>query len=438
VPIVLTLLDGVRWQGVPVVGERPQALLAALAAGHTVGPDELVDRIWGDDPPANPTKALQVLVSRTRAACGPDAVVHTDGGYRLGLPTSGVDVGELRAQVAGAQAALRTDPTAAAARARAALALVDGSGQDLDGLAAAGDGPLADVRRAAARDLRIARRVLAQASSRSGAHQEALAALEDAAVEQPDDESLLADLLRSLATVRGPAAALERFEAHRVDLRDRLGTDPGQELQRLHHELLTLDRPVREGVLYDATTLLGRGDDIRRLRAALVASRVVSILGPGGLGKTRLAHVLGRDAAQPVVHFVELVGVTAPEDLVGEIGSALGVRDSVSRRRALTPEQRADVRARVAQHLDQAPSLLILDNCEHIVEAVADLVAYLVATTREVRILTTTRARHARIRPLRHRRSARLARAGALARLTAFASVAYSGLRRAPRAASAS
>jgi predicted ATPase len=138
--------------------------------------------------------------------------------------------------------------------------------------------------------------------------------------------------------------------------------------------------------------LLGRGDDIRRLRAAMVASRVVSIVGPGGLGKTRLAHVLGRTAVQPVVHFVELVGVTAPEDLVGEVGSALGVRDSVSGRRSLTPAQRADVRARIAQHLDQAPSLLILDNCEHVVEAVADLVAYLVATTREVRVLTTTRS----------------------------------------------
>jgi predicted ATPase/tetratricopeptide (TPR) repeat protein len=123
----------------------------------------------------------------------------------------------------------------------------------------------------------------------------------------------------------------------------------------------------------------------------MVGSRVVSILGPGGLGKTRLAHVLGRTAAQPVVHFVELVGVTTPADLVGEVGSALGVRDSVSGRRALTPEQRADVRARIAQHLDQVPSLLILDNCEHIVDAVADLVAYLVATTRELRVLTTTR-----------------------------------------------
>lgn len=386
-PIVLALLDGVRWRGVPVVGDRPQALLAALATGRPVGAEHLVAQVWVDEPPANPAKALQVLVSRTRAACGPDAVVRVGDGYRLGLPDDEVDVLLVRAQARAARAALATDPAAATAHARTALGSAGGAAGAPDG-----PGPLADVRRAAARDLRDARRVLAQALSRSGAHEEALPALEEAVVEDGGDEALLADLLHSLADVRGAGAALDRFERYRADLRDRLGADPGPELQRLHQELLSLEHPVREGVHYDATALLGRGDDIRRLRAAMVASRVVSIVGPGGLGKTRLAHVLGRDAVQPVVHFVELVGVTSPDDLVGEVGSALGVRDSVSGRRALTPQQRADVRARIAQHLDQVPSLLILDNCEHIVAAVADLVAYLAATTRELRVLTTTRA----------------------------------------------
>jgi predicted ATPase/DNA-binding SARP family transcriptional activator/tetratricopeptide (TPR) repeat protein len=386
-PIVLTLLDGVRWQGEPVVGERPQALLAALACGRVVSVERLVDSIWGDEPPATPAKALQVLVSRVRAACGAEALERTGDGYRIGLPDDQVDALVVRAEAGAALAALPRDPSAAAGHARAALALDRGL------VAGAGDdGPLAEVRRAAARELDVARRVLAQAQSRSGAHDEALPALEDLVSRQPGDEALLGDLLTSLSAVRGAAAALERYGRYRSELRDRLGTDPGPELQRLHQQLLSLESPVREGVHYETTALLGRGDDLRRLRAALVASRVVSIVGPGGLGKTRLAHVLGRGAVQSIVHFVELVGVTAPEDLVSEIGAALGVRDSVSGRRTLTPEQRADVRARIAQHLDQAPSLLILDNCEHIVEAVADLVAYLVATTREVRILTTTRA----------------------------------------------
>ena len=168
--------------------------------------------------------------------------------------------------------------------------------------------------------------------------------------------------------------------------------DPGPALQALHGELLAADRPVREGLRFEATSLIGRDEDIRALRAAVREARVTSILGPGGLGKTRLAHLLGRGADQPVVHFVELVGVSSPEDVVGEVGSALGVRDSVSGRRVLTAEQRHDVRARIAQVLDQAPTLLILDNCEHVVAAVADLVAYLVATCSRLRVVTTTRA----------------------------------------------
>ncbi len=108
----------------------------------------------------------------------------------------------------------------------------------------------------------------------------------------------------------GPAVALERFERYRRELRDRLGADPGEQLRRVQRGLLALDRPVRRGVRYDATELIGRDDDLGRLRALLASSRVVSIVGPGGLGKTRLAHALARDADEPSVHVVELVGVT--------------------------------------------------------------------------------------------------------------------------------
>ncbi|BCJ73637.1 SARP family transcriptional regulator [Catellatospora sp. IY07-71] len=385
-PIILSLLEAVRWDGEPVVGERPQALLAALAAaGRTVGSTRLIDLVWDEDVPANPLKALQVVVSRTRAAHGPDSVLRDGDGYRLGVDRSQVDTQLLADRLAEARSAFESDPARAADLALQALAL---------GPVAAGDGhgPLAALRREAGRDLERARVLLARARVRLGEHAAALPTLATAWAVHPADESLLADLLRSEAAVRGAGAALSRYEAYRADLRDRLGADPGPELRRVHGELLVQDSPVRAGVRYEATALLGRSGDVRRLQALLSAARVVSIVGPGGLGKTRLAHVLGREHPAPVVHFVELVGVTAPDDLVGEVGSALGVRDSVSGRRTLTPEQRADVRARIARHLDQAPSLLILDNCEHIVAAVADLVAYLAATTRELRVLTTTRA----------------------------------------------
>ncbi len=386
----LTLLDDVRWRGAPVAGDRPQALLAALAAraGHPVGPAELIELVWGDEAPSNGMKSLQVLVSRVRSACGADAIARDGAGYRLGAAPGEVDSVRLSALVREAAAALDGDAARAAERAREALGLA----ADLTWVTDEEAGPLAEIRRGAAADTVAARVVLARARSRTGAHAEALPELELAQAGSPQDEPLLADLLRSEAAVRGPAVALERFERYRRELRDRLGADPGEVLQRAHRGLLALDRPVRRGVRYDATDLIGRDRDLDRLRALLASARVVSIVGAGGLGKTRLANVLAREATQPVVHFVELAGVTSAEDVAVEVGSVLGVRDSVSGRRTLTAEQRADIRGRIAQRLGQAPGLLVLDNCEHLIEAAAELTTFLIAATPDLRVLTTSRA----------------------------------------------
>ena len=381
----LRLLGEVSWCGAPVHGGRTHALLAALveAHGRTLGERTLVDEVWGpDQAPANPAKALQVVVSRTRAQTAPGVVELASGGYRLGLPTASVDALALRDDVASATAAeARGDRTAARDAARRALA---GAAP-----ASGGDGALADLRDDARRLRAEAGSVLGRSLSALGDHREALPLLEEAGV---DDEATAVALLRSLAAVHGGPAALDRYTLVRRDLADRLGVDPGPALAAVHAELLAADNPVRSGLRHESTSLVGRDDDIRALRALVRESRVVSILGPGGLGKTRLAHLLGREAEEPVVHFVELVGVASPDDVVGEVGSALGVRDSVSGRRVLTPEQRTDVRARAAQALGAAPTLLILDNCEHVVEAVADLVAFLVAACPRLRVVTTTRA----------------------------------------------
>jgi len=390
VSIALTLLEDVRWRGSPVVGDRPQALLAALAARdcRPVRAEDLIELVWGDDAPSNGLKSLQVLVSRTRNACGADVIVRDGAGYRLGAAPGEVDSAMLSGLVRNAAAALEKDAAAAARLAREALALASG----LLGVSDGESGPLAEIRRDARADAAAARVIQARASSRAGAHAAALPALEAALAATQHDESLLADLLRSEAAVRGPAVALDRFESYRRDLRERLGADPGEPLQRVHRGLLALDRPVRRGVRYDATELIGRDGDLDRLRALMASSRVVSIVGAGGLGKTRLAHALARDAAQPAVHVVELVGVTAAEDVAVEVGSVLGVRDSVSSRRTLTAEQRADIRARIAQRLGQAPGLLVLDNCEHLIGAAAELVAFLISVTPDLHVLTTSRA----------------------------------------------
>lgn len=386
----LSLLGEVRWRQRPVVGDRPQALLASLAAraGRPVPADELIELVWGAEPPVNGLKSLQVLISRTRSACGADAIAREGAGYRLGAAPDEVDSIRLSRLVRDAAAALDRDAGLAAGLVEQAEALAAGLPSVVDH----GTGPLAELRRAAAADLGVARVIQARAASRTGAHSAALPALEVAHAKRPDDESLLADLLRSEAAVRGPAAALQRFERYRQDLRERLGTDPGEALRRVHRDVLAMDRPVRRGLRYESTTLVGRDDDLGHLRALTANSRVVSIIGAGGLGKTRVAQAVARDAAVPVVHVVELVGVSAADDVVAEVGSVLGVRESIQGRRVLTAQQRADVRGRIAQRLAQSPGLLVLDNCEHVVGAVADLVGFLVSATSDLHVLTTSRA----------------------------------------------
>ncbi|RYB91634.1 transcriptional regulator [Nocardioides oleivorans] len=383
----LRLLGTPSWDGTPLVGGRPQALLAALVLEpRGLSTAELVERVWEDDPPATPGKALQVLVSRVRSSTAAGVVDLTETGYRLGLEPHEVDVLQLGLQVAGARDALRDgDAVRAADLAEAARSWPEPARDDTDG-------PLAVLRALATHTLEAADDLLGRALSRQGRHAEALPLLEGAAERWVDDAAVLGDLLRSMAAVGGPAVALGRYEAYREDLADRLGVDPAPELQRLHRELLAADDPVRTGVRYDGDGLLGREQDLARLRSAMASSRLVTVLGPGGIGKTSIAQVLARESRLPHVHVVELVGVGAGDDVVAAVGAALGVRGSMATRMALSPAQQADVRSRMAQELDAGPTLLVLDNCEHVLEPVASLVAFLLATARDLQVLATSRA----------------------------------------------
>jgi len=383
----LVLLDGVSWQGASVSGERLAALLAALAT-HPEGVTDarLIQLIWDQEEPANPTKALQVLVSRTRTALGAGAVLRYDGGYRLGVPPDDVDALLLRRLTRDASAALERGAMAEAAALAERAARLDVAGADSD------LGAIAELRHDALADRRHVERVLGLALAATGRDAEALPYLEAVHARASHDTTVTAALLRSVAATSGPAEALDRYEAYRAELAERLGVDPDPGLQRLHLELLAADSPVRDGVHFDADDLLGRKRDLADLRAAVRRSRLVSIVGPGGLGKTRVAHVLAREASQPRVYFVELVGVTSGDDVLAEVGAVLGVRGSVTGRRTLTPAQLADVRSQLAAELDTAPTLLVLDNCEHVLESVASLVALLLVTTRDLHVLTTSRA----------------------------------------------
>jgi predicted ATPase/DNA-binding SARP family transcriptional activator len=391
VTVELALLSRVRYGSLEISGSRLQGLLALLAEDPHAGcsSSRLVDALWPDGQPEHPVKALQILVSRARARLGPGVIVSTPGGYRLSLRDDQIDASAILLSASESERRSRAgDNLAALGHAEAGLALCDGAA-DWD----SGDRhPLSALRAARVPAYRSLLRSRALALSRLGRRAEAAGPLGELILRCPRDEEVLAELLRCEAATAGPATALVRYADYRQRLRDELGSDPGPALQGVYQELLQADAPViRRGVRHDPNPLLGRDDDIAAVAGLLRASRVTSIVGTGGLGKTRLAHAVSGQAEQRVVHVVELAGVAADGDVAAEVASALGVGEDggspVGRRGALP-----GVLPGIMAALGPGPALLVLDNCEHVVPSTAELVHALVSLSKDLRVLTTSRA----------------------------------------------
>jgi predicted ATPase/DNA-binding SARP family transcriptional activator len=384
----LNLLSRVSYRDQEISGPRLRGLLALLAGDLRSGASttRLVDGLWPDEQPENPTKALQVLVSRVRAQLGSGVIVNTATGYRLALRDDQVDTSAVvLAATETARSAAAGDHAAALAHAEAGLAMWEGATGD--GVSVPDD-PLAALRAGRMSTYRSLRRGRALALSRLGRRAEAVEPLEAVLRDRRRDEEALLELLRCEAATVGPAAALARYESYRRSLRDELGTDPGAALQAMYQRLLGDTAPVvRHGVPHEPNPLLGRVADIAAVTELLRTSRVTSIVGPGGLGKTRLANVVGRQAEQRVVHVVPLAGVTTDDDVAGEVASVLGVGDA--RRGPVGP---FGAPTSIVSALGPGPVLLVLDNCEHVVRGAAELVRALVSMTQDLRVLTTSRA----------------------------------------------
>jgi predicted ATPase/DNA-binding SARP family transcriptional activator/phage baseplate assembly protein W len=386
----LTLLPRVAHRGQEVTAPRLRGLLALLAGDLRTGcsTERLVAGLWPDELPERPGKALQVLVSRARAQLGADVIASTPTGYRLTLAEDQVDSSALLLHAAAsADRARAGDHAGSLAAAEAGLALWEGTP---DG-AGDTDDPVAALRaeRAPVHGALVRARALALA--RLGRHAEAAGPLAALASEHPRDEEVLAQLLRGEAATAGPSAALARYEAYRRELRDELGTDPGAGLKAVHQELLSGEAPaVRHGVPHEPNPLLGRDEDIAAVERLLGASRAVTVVGPGGLGKTRLAHAVSRRAEQRVVYFVPLAGVTADEDVAAEVASALGAGEG--RPGAVSGHASADPVSGILGVLGSGSALLVLDNCEQVIRGAADLVQALVSSSKDLRVLATSRA----------------------------------------------
>ncbi|MEU2827064.1 BTAD domain-containing putative transcriptional regulator [Streptomyces lavendulae] len=385
----------------PLGGARLRALLAALAlraGGPAAAPvADLVDEVWGDDPPRDAPAALQALVSRLRRALGSRDSVRADpaGGYRLAAAREDVDLHRFtRLAALGAEqlAAPTADPAAAAATLREALSLWRGPAlADLPEPARTSHAAPAEARRTRAARDRV------EADLRSGATAPAalLPEIEALIHEHPYDEDLRAQQLRALRAAGRPADALAAYERTRRDLAEGLGTDPGPRLRALHAELLQAPAPAppvppqpRGNLRPRLTSFVGREPELAALAGDLARSRLVTLTGPGGSGKTRLAEHAA--AGQPGSGWlVELARLDHPAAVPGAVLSALGLRESslVAREKTTT----ADPADLLVEHCAHRSLLLVLDNCEHVIGAAAELAERLLTHCPGVRILATSR-----------------------------------------------
>ncbi|MHC1560111.1 BTAD domain-containing putative transcriptional regulator [Actinomycetospora sp. C-140] len=374
-------------------GPKPRLLLAVLLAHrrHMITTDRLVDVLWGEDTPSTAIPTLQTHLSRLRRTLdGGGAVLETRApGYRLMVAAADVDADRFAAEIDGVRARMDDDP--AAARRLAATALARWRGPAFAEFAGA-DGVRAEAGRL--EELRVTGHELAaEAGLACGLHREVVGELEALVVEHPLRERLWSALMLALYRSGRPAEALRRAQQLRLLLREELGMDPTPDVRDLERKILVespeLDgrpEPVRapapDPVPPPASDdLVGRASDLAILRDQLAAHRLVTLVGPGGVGKTRLAQELAGAPGGHTVRWTELAAVRSPEAATATLATELDLQ-----RR---PER--SLEDSIVEALRSADLVLILDNCEHVLEAVAPLVARILRWCPGVRVLATSR-----------------------------------------------
>ena len=435
----------------PVAGARLRSLLIRLAIsdGHPVPVDRLAADLWpgeGGEGPADAANAVQALVSRLRGAAGRELVEYGPTGYRLTLPSEEIDawaferlVAVARARLSGGSAA---DRAAGADMLRDALRLWRGPA-----LADVADAPFAAGTIARLSELRLAAtedRIDADLTLGRGAG--LVPEVEELATEHPLRERLRGQLMRALYAAGRQADALGVFEDTRRALADALGVGPSPALSAVHLAILRGELPVplppaepaepappgrsgparpppehparptqpdprpasgngarRPGNLpAQLTSFVGRDEELDRVGRLLTQTRLVTLTGPGGAGKTRLSVEAGarianaagdRDRAPDGVWFVPLAPVRDAADVPQAVLTAIGAHEIVWPADAVEAARLAAMEPldRLGEVLEALSLVLILDNCEHVLDAVAWLAGRVLGDAPGVRILATSR-----------------------------------------------
>ena len=370
-------------------GPRPRAVLALLVleAGRVVPAERLIEDAWRGGPPREAAATLRSYVSRLRGALAPDAaLVARGGGYVLGVDPEAVDAVRFERLAASGQAVLgRGEPAAAAGFFREALGLWRGRAlADVDEAE-----PLA---REAARleELRlVAVEGRLEADIELGLHAEMIGELEGLVASYPLRERLWRLLVLALYRAGRQADALAAYRRARDLLALELGLEPGEELRRLEQAVLRQEVPSappsrQHNLPAPLTSFLGREQDLARVEKLLAEARLVTLSGPGGTGKTRLAVEAGARAVSRFrdgVWLAELAGVAEPALVAAQVMTALGVRQAGD----------VPVLEALIYRLRPAELLLVLDNCEHLLDACAELTRALLRAAPGLRVLATSR-----------------------------------------------
>lgn len=371
---------------VPVRGDLPRALLARLAVvpRELVPVETLVADVWGQDPPENVLSTLRAHLSRLRSSGLGAAIVGARGGYMLELARDGVDLTRLRdgvaaaAEIGSAEERLARLVELSAAAGREPLA-------DLDGFPF-----VAALRAEHMEERRLLDEDLAEEAIELGDHSLATAVLSETVRRHPYHERPARLLAIALARSARYPDALAAIDAYGERLGEERGLDLSARMESLRASIVRLDPAVvagggggtvsRVGVAIPLTRFVGRAADLAHLRELRGHARLITIVGPAGIGKTRTALEIAREATTAIddeQYMVDLADVRHPDDVVAAIAA-------VVRARELTLDG-------IARRLQRGRVLLILDNADHVLGALAVAADSLLAQTSALRLLVTSR-----------------------------------------------
>jgi len=390
---ILGPLAAVDDDGQPIpLGPRQQRWLLAvlvLQANEIVSMDRILDAVWGEEPPPTAEKTVQVYVSRLRRLLpeprderATGRIETTAAGYILRI---GPDELDAWAADVATRPVVGEPPARTARRLRDALEMWRGPA-----LADFAYEAFAETEARRLEELRVRATEACLAAEVEFRGAEVIGELERFVAEQPLRESAVALLLTALARNGRAAQALTVYDAHRRRMADELETEPAEELTRLVARLragrgeLPDEAAKRSTLPIERTSFIGRQAEIAVILALLAENRLVTMVGAGGVGKSRLALRVAaiREPLEPDgAWFVQLAAVRDPAKVALLIADVLGFEERIGRPAVETLEDR----------LRDARALIVLDNCEHLVEGVADVVDRLIGTCPGVTILATSR-----------------------------------------------